>query len=71
MSSASLGIVTMIPCRTRKAETGNLKVVSIRCNSSTEITSQGHGEGWGGERERHSKQREKLKNYHKESTESL
>lgn len=67
MSSASVGIVTMIPCRTRKAETGNLKVVSIRCNSSREITSQGQGL----ERERDSKHREKLKNYHKESTESL
>lgn len=67
MSSASLGIVTMIPRRTRKAETGNLKVVSIRCNSSREITSQ--GQEWG--RERDSKHREKLINYYKESTESL
>lgn len=66
MSSASLGIAIMIQRRTRKAKIGNLKVVSIRCNSCREITSQGQG----CRRERDSKHREKFKNY-KEDTESL
>lgn len=52
----------MILRRARKANTGNLKVVSISCSRSKEITSQGQGAG----RERDSKHMEKFKKYYKE-----
>lgn len=54
----------MIQGTARKATTGNLKLVSSRCNKSREITSQ--AQWW--ERERDREHREKFKNYYKEGT---